>query len=149
MLAISVWQPWASLWACGAKLHETRHWPVPATACGRRILGTVIAVHAARKLIRRGALEPRCAEICRIRFGEDWEATLPRGAIVGTGRLIACWQTVSAIAASIDDDERALGDWSPRRYAWQLAGAALLARPVACKGRQGWFEVDPWPRSSS
>jgi hypothetical protein len=27
MKAISLWQPWASLWCSPRKIHETRHWP--------------------------------------------------------------------------------------------------------------------------
>lgn len=43
MKAISLWQPWASLIACGAKPFETRHWAPP-----RDLIGHRIAIHAAR-----------------------------------------------------------------------------------------------------
>lgn len=39
---VSLWQPWASLVAYGAKSIETRNRPVPST-----ILGTRIGIHAA------------------------------------------------------------------------------------------------------
>jgi activating signal cointegrator 1 len=45
MKAISLWQPWASLIACGAKPYETRHWAPPAELIGHRI-----AIHAAKKV---------------------------------------------------------------------------------------------------
>jgi hypothetical protein len=45
MKAISLWQPWASLIACGAKPYETRHWAPP-----RELIGQTIAVHAAKKV---------------------------------------------------------------------------------------------------
>lgn len=45
MKAISLWQPWASLIACGAKPFETRHWAPP-----RELIGTTIAIHAAKKI---------------------------------------------------------------------------------------------------
>lgn len=50
MKAISVWQPWAQLIACGAKPYETRHWPPP-----RDLIGTTIAIHAAKKVNRAAA----------------------------------------------------------------------------------------------
>jgi hypothetical protein len=43
MKAISLWQPWASLIACGAKPYETRHWAPP-----RELIGQRIAIHAAK-----------------------------------------------------------------------------------------------------
>lgn len=44
MKAVSLWQPWASLIACGAKTIETRSWPAPRTVVGQRI-----AIHAAKR----------------------------------------------------------------------------------------------------
>ncbi len=51
MKAISLWQPWASLIACGAKPYETRSWAPP-----RDLIGATIAIHAAKK-IDKGAVE--------------------------------------------------------------------------------------------
>ena len=51
MKAISLWQPWASLIACGAKPFETRHWAPP-----RELIGQTIAIHAAKK-VDKGAAE--------------------------------------------------------------------------------------------
>lgn len=51
MKAISLWQPWASLIACGAKPFETRSWCPP-----RSLIGKPIAIHAAKK-IDKGASE--------------------------------------------------------------------------------------------
>lgn len=45
MKAISLWQPWASLIACGSKPYETRHWAPP-----RELIGQRIAIHAAKKI---------------------------------------------------------------------------------------------------
>ena len=43
MKAISLWQPWGSLWLSPAKRHETRHWQT-------RHRGKLL-VHAAKKLV--------------------------------------------------------------------------------------------------
>src|SRR6185437_11075967 len=45
MRAISLWQPWASLIACGVKRYETRSWAPP-----RDLIGQTIAIHAAKKV---------------------------------------------------------------------------------------------------
>lgn len=134
MLAISLWQPWASLWAAGVKVHETRHW-----RCDDQ-LGQAIAIHAAKKLITRAGLDPLCAAICNRCLGSDWERTLPRGALIGRGKIVACWRT-AARRDQVSADERALGDWSDGRYAWQLAEVAAYATPIPYIGRQKWFAV--------
>lgn len=51
MKAISLWQPWASLIACGAKPYETRSWAPP-----RELIGQSIAIHAAKKIDKEAAL---------------------------------------------------------------------------------------------
>lgn len=50
MKAISLWQPWASLIACGAKPFETRSWAPP-----RELIGQPIAIHAAKKIDKGAA----------------------------------------------------------------------------------------------
>ena len=50
MKAISLWQPWASLIACGAKPFETRSWAPP-----RELIGQRIAIHAAKKIDKGAA----------------------------------------------------------------------------------------------
>lgn len=50
MKAISLWQPWASLIACGAKPFETRSWAPP-----RELIGQTIAIHAAKKVDKDAA----------------------------------------------------------------------------------------------
>lgn len=80
MKAISLWQPWASLWIAGVKVCETRHW-----ATSHR--GTLL-VHAAKKLCID--LEPELIEICSQAFGVNWAKTLPRGALLGVGQLTGC-----------------------------------------------------------
>jgi hypothetical protein len=50
MKAISLWQPWASLIACGAKPYETRSWAPP-----RELIGQTIAIHAAKKIDKGAA----------------------------------------------------------------------------------------------
>lgn len=46
--AITIWQPWASLIAAGAKPFEWRGWPAPRSMVGRRI-----AIHAGARKVKR------------------------------------------------------------------------------------------------
>jgi hypothetical protein len=47
--ALTLWQPWASLIAAGAKPYEWRGWKAPAGMVGRRI-----AIHAGARKVRHG-----------------------------------------------------------------------------------------------
>ena len=54
--AISLWQPWATLWVLQEKVYETRSWQTPAKVLPRRML-----VHAALRWTASGsdfAMEP-------------------------------------------------------------------------------------------
>jgi len=127
--AISLWQPWASLWASGRKVHETRHWATDYRG--------PLAIHAAQRFVRD--IGPDLAEILDDQFGPHWGRDLLRGAIVGTCDLVACVPTATHFPASIDDE--AAGDWSDGRFAWRAANFRLLARPIEWKGRQGFFSI--------
>ena len=108
MKAISLWQPWASLIAAGAKPYETRSWAPP-----RELIGQPIAIHAAKK-IDKGAAQ-FAEELCygqhssgshdladKIEatystcpdelMGIFGQATLPIGCIVAIAKLDAAFQ---------------------------------------------------------
>jgi activating signal cointegrator 1 len=106
--AISLWQPWASLIACGAKPFETRHWAPP-----RDLIGATIAIHAAKKIDKDarqfaedlmygqhedGAFELAYKLDASMRgipdelMGLFGMAALPIGCIVATARLDAAFQ---------------------------------------------------------
>ena len=108
MKAISLWQPWASLIACGAKPYETRSWAPP-----RELIGHVIAIHAAKKIDRDAA--EFAEELVYGQFGKDGfkladrlaasfkdapdelmgrfgQACMPVGCVVCTARLEAAFQ---------------------------------------------------------
>lgn len=130
MKAISLWQPWASLWACGRKTYETRHWA--PTYRGP------LAIHAAQKICVD--LEPELVAILEDEFGGHWALDLPRGALIGWGELSRC---ISTDHLHVDVDEAAQGNFSAGRYAWELSYRQQLARPVPCRGRQALFDVPP------
>lgn len=105
MKAISLWQPWASLIACGAKPYETRSWAPP-----RELIGQPIAIHAAKKIDKEAA--EFAEELCYGQHGHDlgdrldasWgecsdelmgifgHAAMPIGCVVAIARLDAAFQ---------------------------------------------------------
>ena len=64
MKAISLWQPWASLIACGEKRYEIRSW-----APSRHLIGKRIAIHAAKKVDK--SLGDWVTEIAYGQYGID------------------------------------------------------------------------------
>jgi hypothetical protein len=109
MKAISLWQPWASLIACGAKPFETRHWAPP-----RELIGQPIAIHAAKKIDKGAAqfaeelmygqghstgafeladkLEASFSNTPDRLLGRFGQAVMPIGCIVAIVRLDAAFQ---------------------------------------------------------
>jgi hypothetical protein len=69
---------------------------------------------------------------------ETWE--LPLGAIVAIGRLVSC-RPASELLATLGPQERAFGDFSHGRFAWEYREVIPLARPIPFRGMQGIFEV--------
>lgn len=158
MKAVSLWQPWATAIALGAKRFETRSW-------GTRYRGP-LAIHAAKRcnkdeiedfLLLPGfsaALAP-IAE-CRTILGrERLRRALPFGAIVATCELADCIPTVLLDAADLDKPrrwasrrdagtwtERQMGDFRTGRVAWRLENVRKLDKPIPWRGAQGLFEVE-------
>lgn len=131
MKAISLWQPWASLWLSDRKVHETRHWPT-------RHRGALL-VHAAKKFIKDIEPGDPLREILDDEFGGHWAMDLPTGAIIGRLDLVDCVPTDGLEV--IADDDRACGDFSPGRWGWRRGAYTLFAAPVPWRGSQGIFEV--------
>ncbi len=128
MKAISLWQPWASLWAVGRKRNETRHWPT-------NYRGPLL-IHAAKTFCSDVPIELR--DVLVDQFGIRWALDLPRGALVGICELEYCVRTEGI---TIDDDEAAQGNFSEGRFAWGARAARLFQRPIPYRGAQGFFDI--------
>jgi hypothetical protein len=133
MKAISLWQPWASLWCSKRKVHETRHW-----RCSHR--GWLL-VHAAKRF-ETVDLDDRLRLILDHEFGDKWARELPTGALIGMVNVIDCLptQTLTGDAAASDDD-RECGDFGPGRFAWKRDEFRRFNQPIPYRGRQGFFNV--------
>lgn len=83
MKAITIWQPWASLLACGGKRFETRSWATSYRG--------PIAIHAAKKDVFDALAlipVPVALEMKKL-IGAEWK-DLPTGAVIATANLIGC-----------------------------------------------------------
>ena len=158
--ALTLWQPWASFIACGAKRIETRRWMLrepqrPET----------IAIHAAKRPVEWTPALQRIA-VDTIAPAADVARTVEaaRGCIVAVARLVAIHTTseirrrlqeaggrrvlpVSCLRADemvdwqVGQLERHLGDFSDGRFGWWLADIVALRQPIACPGAQGLWAI--------
>ena len=154
MKAISLWQPWASAIATGAKRIETRSWRAPLS-----LYGQTIAIHAAKKpphLILRDFDQSLACGLLDA-AGVVLSSDLPLGCIVATMRLDRCphieeisIESRHASRSVLSSDgglsfaaprEEALGDYSAGRYGWILEELRRLPEPIPCVGRQGFFDL--------
>jgi activating signal cointegrator 1 len=136
MKAISLWQPWASLFLTPSKIHETRSWPYPHRG--------PLAVHAAKTLQKALAAETEAIVVKQ--FGADWRTTLPLGAVIGAVEIIDCRRTEDVYVETWKPDKPMpddywCGDFAPGRFAWLRRAAFTLPCPQKYTGRQNIFSV--------
>lgn len=150
MKALSLTQPWATLVAMGAKRIETRSWETSYRG--------PLAIHASKGLpgwvadTVRG--NPQFAAVLGDLFDARGKVLgdLPRGHIIATCKLVAVkfiqpdqdgWDWIGPTGRRfefpITDQERAFGDYTPRRYAWLLDNIVPVV-PVPAKGALGLWE---------
>jgi ASCH domain. len=144
MKSLSIIQPWASFIAYGLKEMETRSWATPYRGD--------IAIHASKES-KTSREEVAYFRECDPDLFDHWDA-LPYGAVIAVARLVDCIPTGNAslswrmwsfdldTAIELRDEEAALGDFSPNRYAWLLADVRRLPEPVPYRGAQGLWEFD-------
>lgn len=161
---ISVWQPWASLWALQIKLFETRSWATNYRG--------QIAIHAAAKSIKSvlrecfpcGDWEFHPSHFAKSHFLGVLKAyginiyDIPLGAIIATAELVGChkmvrhggrgmsyygsgWLETDEGIYEPDEIELLFGDWTPGRFAWEVANVKLLDKPIPYKGAQGLWRI--------
>ncbi|HEY0341116.1 MAG TPA: hypothetical protein VGC34_09945 [Steroidobacteraceae bacterium] len=151
ILALTLWQPWATLVAEGAKPYEFRHWATPRAYCGRRI-----AIHAgARKVVRKEILEL----LVRLN-SEAWRTTglnrdiaIPILEAVAArpkcdNMLLSCIVCTVTLGEPIRDEdlERSLG-FAPAdsdreehtNWGWPMLDVRRVEPPVPYKGAQGFW----------
>lgn len=170
MKTISLWQPWASAIAYGAKRVETRSWKTDYRG--------PLAIHAAKRFVfQEIALYRSCynwmAALPPLRGSGPWvngkpvvgrpfvqwlKSQLPLGAIVATCEIADCRPSSSFTVEELDTrrfqpgqendnpdlyswTEGMMGDFSLGRFGWILKNIRRLETPISVIGRQGFFEV--------
>lgn len=140
MKALTIWQPWATAIAVGYKKYETRSW-------GTEYRGK-IAIHA-------GSKKPYVSDntfvnmfTCDISIGIETRSKkavlcdsctyheLPLGAIVAIADLVDCIEITEEFVSRLSIQEKAFGDFTVGRYAWQLENIKMLKEPIKEKGHQ-------------
>jgi hypothetical protein len=130
-----LWQPWATLAASGLKGFETRHWAT-------KYRGPLL-IHAAQ---RWTAEERWCCQQkqFRIALGELGYADgsqLPRGCCLGVVELTAIYPA-EQVRGYLGGRERAFGDYSDGRFAWELKRPRPLTTPLPMRGGRQLWNVD-------
>lgn len=152
MKALTIWQPWASLIAIGAKPYEFRSWVAPKSIWNKRI-----AIHAGVKKVSQSdivdliyRLEARQAlgtalkaELAlpllqKVRQGLE----LPLGHVLGTAFLGIPTPSRSLPGTPAGAEINYLG-----QYAWPVTKFEALEPPQPFKGAQGFW--DWWPERNA
>ena len=128
MKALTLTQPWASLYLTPRKRIETRSWPT-------RHRGS-LAIHAAKGW----TLADR-----KLAFMAGYATDeLPRAAVIGCIYLQDCLPITDNFTVGMPVEEITWGNYAPGRYAWQRREFVFTFEPVPAKGALGLWEWD-WP----
>lgn len=136
--AISLWQPWASLIAFGAKHIETRHW-------WTRYRGPLV-IHAAKNTKGLDIIDDLDDEVQQLIYaamsaaGYESLQQLPLGAFLCRCTLTRCVPAVTAL--ELHPDQWPYGDYSPGRYGWLLDDINAFESPISARGQQGLWNVE-------
>lgn len=141
MKALTLYQPWATLMAIGAKTVETRSWYT--------LHRGPLAIHAgkSRKYLDLVHTEPFRTVLVGLGFsGQSIHDLMPLGAVVAIVNVTGCYPTAGfRMDESSGMHEGDFGDYSPDRYAWETDPTQLVRIFPAIRaiGHQGLWDWDP------
>jgi hypothetical protein len=145
--ALTLYQPWATLVAIGAKRIETRSWatryrgPLGIHASlNKRFAGMRSKNYICGNLPFNGVLTKGIQGISALTF-------MPFGAIIAICNLDHC-QKIKPLGLPSDlppEPERSFGDYTPGRYMWFLQDIRKLDQPIFVKGSMGLWDWDEGP----
>ncbi|MBO6755786.1 MAG: ASCH domain-containing protein [Roseibium sp.] len=148
MKALTVWQPWASLIACGVKPYEFRGWYAPKSLIGERI-----AIHAAARKPKR---EEIADLLLQLKGPEPWTMALMPGAIkhldywlanpdrlplshvvctVRLGLPVLGSDLVKKFGGPVNDSDRD----QHSNWGWPMLDVEPLVPPEPATGKQGFW----------
>lgn len=140
MKLISLWEPWATLMAIGAKRIETRSWQTSYRGW--------LAIHASKNGLAKAQLRECLSDpfFAAALNGVD----LTPGHIVAVVELKSCIATDllaehgnSFIRGGLTPQEMAFGDYHPERFGWVTDNLFRLPHPIPYKASQGLCDVQP------
>lgn len=131
MRAITIYEPHAILVAVCAKRYETRGWATDYRG--------PIAIHAGKTASYLDITYQEPFRRVLKAAGFKSPADLPLGCIVCTAELVKVWP-VADLIAHLTTLERAFGDFSAGRFAWEFRNVQIFARPIPARGQQGLWE---------
>ena len=138
MKTITLWQPWATLWAAGIKKVETRSWSLDKIELPSRIL-----IHAAVRPIKQMELDGIYSDLPTGIHAAINSLEYPLGCIIGACTLIRSERMSSELVSSVEPTELALGLWEVGRWAWYSGDPILLDEPIKCRGSQLFWTPSP------
>lgn len=135
LLAISLWQPWASLIATSEKLIETRSWATTHRG--------PLVIHSAKRWTGDEFVvcerEPFKSALAMHGY-KVWWAGRKMQHNLPLGRALALADLVDCVAISEENaptgNERTFGNYAPGRYAWHLANIQPFGAPIPLRGAQ-------------
>jgi activating signal cointegrator 1 len=137
--AISIWQPWATLIASGAKKIETRTWAPRWLHMGEPVL-----IHASKRWTEdeQDLLDDPMFQlhlsVAAARGLWNFDAP-PLGCIVAVATFNVAWRS-EELLPKISAQERYFGAYAPGYWGWHFPKVRPIA-PIPYRGRQGIFPV--------
>lgn len=137
MKVLTLWEPWASLMAIGAKRIETRSWPTSYRG--------LLAIHAGKRPVDRDFESD--LDVARALVSSGIK-NYSLGSIIGVVNVIACKQIATGAGPMIDSSrymkppsrvlrEYTFGNYEAGRFAWITDQAWRLSQPIEFRGSQG------------
>ncbi len=133
MKALTLWQPWATLIAVGAKRYETRSWATDYRG--------PLVIHAAKRPPKLQEINPWIVDAL-LAHGYESIDHLPLGAALCVVDLVDVVPAdlVAKQLQAARADELLFGNYAPGRFAWKLENVRRFPEPVPARGRQGLWD---------
>ena len=134
LYALSLTQPWATLAVLALKEWETRSWST-------RFRGNVY-IHAAKNFPKwaRECLNYPVFKDALAPFGYTSSTQFPIGQIIGKVEIVGCEPTRN-VEPRISQRERAFGDYSDGRFAFEMRSPKHFRKYIDCRGALGFWKV--------
>lgn len=146
MKGLTLLNPWAYLMAMGHKKWETRNWQ--PTTRGEVAITSSKAFTDAYKAV---CLEKSFREVIapNVSDGDFIYAvnSMPCGSVMCVGQLVEVITSEEWLArhkagqAGYTDQEKAFGNYEPRRFAWRFENMILLPKMIPCRGKMSIWDL--------